>query len=54
MFKPKTVDADGNAILNPTVNLKDHPINVVMRNANSFLYETFLRPGDKKPDIKKV
>ena len=40
--------------INPTLNLKDHPINAVLRNSNAFLAETFLKSGDKKTDLKKV
>jgi hypothetical protein len=47
-------DENGNEYFNPTINLKDHPINVVLRNSNAFLAETFLRHGDKKADLKKV
>jgi len=54
MFKSQQFDEDGKEYINPTINLKDHPINVVLRNANSFLGETFLRHGDKKTDLKKV
>lgn len=40
--------------MDPTLNLKDHPINVVLRKANEFINETFLKPGDNKIDFKKV
>jgi hypothetical protein len=36
------------------MNLKDHPINTTLRNSNAFLYETFLKPGDKDADVKTV
>ena len=36
------------------LNLKEHPINVVLRNANQFLNETFLKTSDRKIDMKKV
>jgi hypothetical protein len=52
--KSKRFDDNGTEYINPTINLKDHPINIVLRNSNQFLSETFLRHGDKKPDLKKV
>ena len=40
--------------INVTLNLKDHPINVVLKKANEFINETFLKPNDNKIDLKKV
>ena len=37
-----------------SINLKDHPINVVLRRGNEFINETFLKSSDNKIDLKKV
>ena len=41
-------------VIDVTLNLYDHPINVCMRKANEFIQETFLKPNDKEIDLKKV
>jgi len=38
----------------PVLDLKTHLINTVLRKANEFITETFLKSNDTKIDIKKV
>jgi hypothetical protein len=41
-------------MIDVTLNLQDHPINVCLRKANEFIQETFLKPNDKEIDLRKV
>jgi hypothetical protein len=34
--------------------MRDHPINNMLRKSNEFIYETFLKPSDKKIEMKKI